>query len=409
MKKQNILSIILTFLSFTLGILDTAPSPKASTDLICHTNHASECYPSIFQPTEEFEVVRPDQALPPGLHVRMNLATGVKEARLNVPEPEEAHSDLVIIDEPKKPEEPERLGQRNQAVLQNQQPRVRPPRYDADEAATFHSSISTLNSSSANSENLLPTLTDLQELVHSQDWGLALTKDGKVTQFLVQLFKDVSSRLAIRSLSALLLATAIQNNPEALAAALAHFYSDEWPTGPLDAVFLALLHEQSPQFLIRTMFLLHALCQDRKQLAEFANSGGVHLLLKVLDSENAGQDDKDKLRGKIANFIVDYRDQLDEVALAENTRIAAGLSGNIQKSSKDEDDWEIVEDPQISVKNGAIEFTSKTWESLLREYSSAFETCIERFSSNYKNHDGIGALDSVMDAHEAVRKRIQKL
>lgn len=73
-------------------------SPKASTDLICHTAHASECYPKIFQPTEQFKTVHDDQELPPGLHVRLNLQTGVKEARLNVPEgDEDEHSAVAIV------------------------------------------------------------------------------------------------------------------------------------------------------------------------------------------------------------------------------------------------------------------------------------------------------------------------
>lgn len=409
MAKQNILSFILTFLSFAFGLLDTAPSPKASTDLICHTNHASECYPSIFQPTEEFQVVRDDQALPPGLHVRMNLASGVKEARLNVPEPENAHSDLVIIDEAEKADEhPESPRHHAQALLNDEAPRVRPPRFDADEAATFHKSISALKSSSADSEDLVPALTDLQELVHSQDWGLALTKDGHVTRLIVQTFKDVSSKLAIRSLSALLLATAIQNNPEALSAALAHFYKDEWPTGPLDAVFLALLHESSPQFLIRTVFLLHALCQDPKQLAEFANLGGMPLLLRVLNSDGAGQDDKDKLRGKIANFIVDYLDQLDNLALGIDITAAAQSQKEANRPSENQDDWEIVADPNKSASNGKKEFDDNAWKPLLQEYGSAFQKCIEKFSSNYKNHDGIGALDSIMNAYETTKKRMER-
>ncbi|KAL8823229.1 MAG: hypothetical protein Q9191_006053 [Dirinaria sp. TL-2023a] len=409
MAKQNILSVIITYLSLAFGLLDTAPSPKASTDLICHTNHASECYPSIFQPAEKFQVVHDDQALPPGLHVRMNLATGVKEARLNVPEPESGHSDLVIIDEPEEPEAPPGPPTHHgQAVFSGRAPRVRPPRFDADEAATFHRSITALKSASVNSEELVPALTDLQELVHSQDWGLALTKDSHLTRFLVQIFRDVSSKLAIRSLSALLLATAIQNNPEALSAALAHFYKDEWPTSPLDAVFLALLHESSPQFLIRTMFLLHALCQDPKQLAQFANSGGMPLLLTLLNADDAGQDDKDKLRGKIANFVVDYLDQLDHLAMKTDIGDGAHSRGEAKKPSEYQDDWELVADPEKTALNGHKDLDQDAWKPLLQEYCSAFQKCIERFSSNYKNHDGIAALDSIMDAYEKTRKRMER-
>ncbi len=60
-------------------------SPATATDIICHTSDPADCYPRVFQPTENFQVVRDDQDLPPGLHIRLNLNTGLKEARLNIP------------------------------------------------------------------------------------------------------------------------------------------------------------------------------------------------------------------------------------------------------------------------------------------------------------------------------------
>lgn len=36
----------------------------------------------VFQPTAEWQTIQPGQGIPPGLHVRMNLQTGQKEAKL---------------------------------------------------------------------------------------------------------------------------------------------------------------------------------------------------------------------------------------------------------------------------------------------------------------------------------------
>ncbi|KAI4248982.1 MAG: hypothetical protein L6R42_009126, partial [Xanthoria sp. 1 TBL-2021] len=98
--RSNFITCLLTLSTFHSARAAT-PSPKAESNLICHTNHASECYPQIFQPTEKFQTVHDDQNLPPGLHVRMNLATGIKEARLNIPEPDRDidSSSLTIIDD----------------------------------------------------------------------------------------------------------------------------------------------------------------------------------------------------------------------------------------------------------------------------------------------------------------------
>lgn len=41
-----------------------------------------DCYPQIFVPTNEWQQIRPGQDIPPGLHVRLNVDTLVREAKL---------------------------------------------------------------------------------------------------------------------------------------------------------------------------------------------------------------------------------------------------------------------------------------------------------------------------------------
>lgn len=331
----------------------------------------------------------------------MNLATGVKEARLNVPEPETAHSDLVIIDEPEL--------YHDQAVLEETPPRVRPPRFDADEAALFHHGLSTLRSSSTDDEGLVPALSDLQELCHSQDWGIALTKDGAATRFLVQILQDVSGKLAIRSLSALLFATAIQNNPEALSAALSHLYYDEGPKGPLDAVMLALLHDQCPQLLTRVVFLLSALCQDPRQLARFANAGGLEILLRVFDVEHVGQDERDKLRGKIANFVVDHIDQLNDVTVAvEEEKGAETLMEEKGRNhyQKDDGDWVVVDHLEAFPEAKANTFNRRAFRKALIDWDDALGKGIERLRASNQNSES-AALDSFVKAYSATGRSLK--
>lgn len=409
--KFNALSFLLTLLTLlgnfpnTSPFPDSRPSPKASTELICHTNHASECYPSVFQPTTKFQVLHDDQSIPPGLHVRMNLATGVKEARLNVPEPEAAHSDLVIVDEPEM--------HHDQTVLEEPKPpRVRPPRFDADEAAQFHHGMSRLKSSSANDEDIAPTLSDLQELCHSQDWGVALTKDGVATRFLVQVLQDISAKLAIRSLSALLLATAIQNNPEALSAALSHFYDDEWPNSPLDAVILALLHEESPQMLTRIVFLLSALCQDPKQLAAFADADGLRILLTVFDVEHAGQDERDKLRGKIANFMLDHLDRLETVIPEIGDKRAAEAPVKKEESmhsQEDDSQWVVVDNLHEMPMSEVIDdnLSKRAWEMMLGKWRDDLGEAIAIYDRGQQD-TGSTTYGSLSDAYAALKKRLEE-
>ncbi|KAL8987789.1 MAG: hypothetical protein Q9169_008651, partial [Polycauliona sp. 2 TL-2023] len=292
------------------------PSPKAATELICHTNHASECYPQIFQPTEKFQTVRDDQNLPPGLHVRINLATGVKEARLNIPEPDEDvdSSSLTIIDDSdligyrdsEEEEEAERPSEHLQQDNSRQQPFV-PPQYDVAES-TLYSDISSeiKNHASQDQDDLLPALSNLEDLAHSYHWGLSLAQDSQLMHKLFQLLLPSNLSLEVRSLATLVFGTAIHNNQAALTVALSHFYNDEWPEGPLEAVIMALLHEQSPLLLNRMMFLLSSLCQDQTQLQAFLDAGGVELLIKTYTADPTAVDDRDRLRNKVTHFLLDH-------------------------------------------------------------------------------------------------------
>ena len=51
---------------------------KAVNDINEHDEEDLE----VFQPTADWQAIKPGQGIPPGLHVRMNLQSGVKEAKL---------------------------------------------------------------------------------------------------------------------------------------------------------------------------------------------------------------------------------------------------------------------------------------------------------------------------------------
>ena len=297
-----------------------ASSPPASTDLICHTAHASECYPAIFQPTEHFQRIHDDQSIPPGLHVRMNLATGLKEARLNVPEPPGTpHADLVIIDDlPRRPsiEEDESVAEISELQDQSnpdtgyERGPYFPAAFDAEESSIFSSSIATLHATTtALSVTDLPALSDLQDLAHSIHWGAALARDAVVSQRLVSAIDPVTGASSeVRSAATLLLGTAIHSNPDALGALLSHSYSPDARMDPLINVLAALRDQEQYDMTLktRTVFLLSQLCQNTEQLGIFVHSDGLILLLDHFEPENLTLDDgKDKFRAKAANFIYD--------------------------------------------------------------------------------------------------------
>ncbi|KAL9585660.1 MAG: hypothetical protein Q9212_001397 [Teloschistes hypoglaucus] len=255
-------------------------------------------------------MVHDDQHLPPGLHVRMNLATGVKEARLNVPESDDRarSSALTVVQDPELPvvglTRSKKVSVDHPAI--NLQQPLGHWNVDVAESTLFTDSVTEVRDLGIEDvDMLLSALANLEDLSHSYHWGHTLAKDGSLIRKLYQLLSSVESSFELRSLAALVLGTAIHNNEAALAVSLTYFYNDEWPDGPMEAVTLALLNEQSPMVLSRMMFLLSSLCQDKRQLKRFLRADGVQTLIRVLDAESAGKDAKDKVRTKVTNFVLD--------------------------------------------------------------------------------------------------------
>lgn len=398
---------LVTFLSFFAKALQ--PSPQASTDLICHTNHASECYSRIFQPTNSFQTVHDDQSLPPGLHIRMNLATGVKEAKLNEPDPEELEngSGLTIIDEVSD-QPPSLHGQSNP-----QQTVFISSSYDVSEGDLFSSSVSKIKSSSSPD---LEDVSKLQDLVHSSHWGLAMAKDSFLCHAIYRFLSPSTSVSAssedLRSAAALLLATAIHNNPPALTATLSHFYNDEWPNGPLEAVLLALAHEELSTMLSRMVFLLSGLCRHEAQMQRFLNSGGLEILAEVFDADKVGTDRRDRLRGKIANFLLDHFLQSDEVPRGSSVDKVdeTSIESEAESHFDNEDPWVIFnendKDEEIRKKQD-FPTKSKSLAQHLKPWYSLFENSSLRLGDKSETHpEANRALESIKEVLILLKEKL---
>ena len=194
--------------------INPKPSPKASTDLICPNDNPSDCYPVLFQPTIRFQKIRPDQSLPPGLHVRLNIQTGEKEARLNVPEEKDIGEEAVVVIDavPHKPEtvalgvveEEAPLQLRLQDALKQEKharpytpPRPSSP-VDPDEVVLYDAAISIIKQKSSvdtytdavHDGDILSALETLTELAHSLDWGLTLCRDAEFSPDAIGLHRD---------------------------------------------------------------------------------------------------------------------------------------------------------------------------------------------------------------------------
>lgn len=409
-----------TTLLFLFGVRASFSSPRATADLICHTNHASECYPRTFQPTTYFQRVHDDQDLPAGLHIRVNLETGKKEAKLNNASSDDNTKamDLAVAvqdnDDSADNEKPP-LKYRDQIVLQtDDHGSIRPPLADSGEGASFTFSQDTLKNTSATSDPdvLLPALEILEDLSHDIYWGYSLTKDAGSVYKLIELLRLNVSDTRIKAGAALVFGTAIQNNPAALSAALKHCYNDELPTGPMEAVIMALLHEQLPQLLGRFMYLLSALCQDQKQLQHFMNADGMNILLKLFDAEHAGEDGKDRVRLKVANFVLDHFLQPDiPKALIEEETHKSAMENEVLTELENEDPWILTDVPKgvpIRAQKEDPKTKDKKLVQVLRTWCRLFNSTIGRWSDHESEERASTAMSDLKGAYTALEQKLKE-
>ncbi|KAL7788650.1 hypothetical protein V8C37DRAFT_388086 [Trichoderma ceciliae] len=207
------------------------PSAKADSEkpnIICHTSNPAECYPRVFKPTDEFQTVRDDQELPNGLHVRLNIWTGVKEAKINVPdeinpalEGLPVDQAVVFVDQ----EQPESIQVPKGAPKYDSIGKVKEPAQGGEaqvEAIAFAETFKMLKSGVIPSdEEFDHGLEGLEELSHDIYYGLKITEDVDVVKALFCLMgtRDDHVSLGVTSRgqqAAAILAGALSNNPSAL-------------------------------------------------------------------------------------------------------------------------------------------------------------------------------------------------
>ncbi|KAI9788437.1 MAG: hypothetical protein M1816_006873 [Peltula sp. TS41687] len=315
---MRILSSLALLLSTTTSALDQAlPSPSTSSDsLICHS---SECYPRVFNPTPDFQLVHEDQQLPPGLHIRLNLQTGQREARLNIPldkdgdDSNKGHDLAVVADITEETNEPngetesrgstksmvEKSGQKPPAYSNHG--RIMPPADEAD-SAVFRSSVALILSVSASpaDEEHLRALEDLEELAHEMYYGVEIAKNTPLVRTLLRHAGNNADDEAIRALSILVLGSAVQNNPSAL-----EKIQQGRPDMMDDVMRLLESGATTAKVQERLIFLLGHLVKGHGQRRRFVQLRGMERLLEMFDSENAGADGRDGVRRRCALFVTD--------------------------------------------------------------------------------------------------------
>ncbi|KAK0703616.1 hypothetical protein B0T26DRAFT_658900 [Lasiosphaeria miniovina] len=310
-----------------------SPSPSAgsSAELICHTDNAAECYPKVFQPTDEFQLVRADQDLPSGLHVRLNVWTGEKEAKINVPD-EEAAADqrAVVVVDPESQEEQQQQAPRIPANAPAYDPMGKikePPKQAPSEdssSSVFSQSLAVLKKGL----DVDSALEALEDISHDIYYGLKIAEDYDTVRRLVCLATatadnnkaDADDATTTRNrrarLAALAISSAVQNNPKALSEIEKHWVNlkKEQCAGAASAlgsaVFRVMEPRSDPAVAKARVAAVSGLLKNDAIRREFLAGGGMDLLLEVLAAGGSSEAaaaavDWEPVQRKVALLLLD--------------------------------------------------------------------------------------------------------
>ncbi|KAF8473892.1 hypothetical protein BDZ91DRAFT_712779 [Kalaharituber pfeilii] len=299
----------------------TIAASNPDSDIICH---GTTCYPRVFIPTEEFQIIHPDQEIPPGLHIRLNIDTGVREGKINVPgEGEEyegtpvelpgggGQGGLVIVGKEDAPAPSTDPSSSYKATIKADADSgdradgfgaVKPPITAPAEEFTFTDSISILlSASSYDTASLNQALDTLENLVHESYWGLKLAIPENVNALLGLILK--STIPSVRSSSALVLGSALSNNPKALKAAITPLEGEE-DVKLIETLLVSLKHEKDDSARARIMYALSQSIKSVQTYEDFVRIKGVDVL-RELWNEVGGRGDRGEFWGKVSTFVED--------------------------------------------------------------------------------------------------------
>lgn len=217
------LILFLTFALLTVG----GSATEQDQDLICSSENPKDCYPKVFQATDEFQVIREGQEIPHGLHVRLDVTTGKKEAKLNDPNEEipaleglPVDSSMVIVESEEGSEDI--LSVPKGAPAYEPVGKIKAPQ---TENQAFYDSLTVLKTLSLNDRPVDAALSILKDIAHDIYYGLKVAEDPNAVKELLcmmssqDLFaKDFDDEAVTQAGdAAYIIGSALQNNQKALA------------------------------------------------------------------------------------------------------------------------------------------------------------------------------------------------
>ncbi|CAN3359848.1 nucleotide exchange factor Sil1p [Diutina catenulata] len=226
----------------------------------------NDCYPQIFVPTEEWQEIRPGQDIPPGLHVRLNVDTLKKEAKLLDEDEDEGHAN--VYNNAKK-------HQMSAAMAM----------YTPKTHAAIDSWDAAVDEILADGDRVAPALELLAELAHDIEYGDKLTRNPQAFLKLSQLAKrDLEHQDSVYRL----MASSLRNNPDAIDNAASSPHTPE-----MVAQMLADLKTSDDTTQKRILGVVAPLTKNKRELVEYypwLGDGARQRLFNALEDDKRSDD-----------------------------------------------------------------------------------------------------------------------
>ncbi|KAK9480645.1 hypothetical protein V1514DRAFT_340700 [Lipomyces japonicus] len=292
MRLQLLLIVCTALASYNACALQ---SESDTEKVICPHGPAGECYSKVFQPSGEWENVRLGQEITAGLHVRMNLETGEREAKLLSPDDaiENAGVQVVLV-ENGSPITSHDGESGNVPYSHKPNPYLTQAEHvEFGDNLAYVLSHTKIKTEIGNHDGtLVAALQNLEELAHEIDFGLALAEPA-VANKLMTLAESHDNAL-VRSLAARVIGSALRNNGPALSVAMP-------VTNLVSRLVDALSTEADRGTRLRLMFALSSAVHGRSGQTQFYNRHGGEVLRRHFDADPADQE----FMARCATFVED--------------------------------------------------------------------------------------------------------
>ncbi|EGW33868.1 uncharacterized protein SPAPADRAFT_59237 [Spathaspora passalidarum NRRL Y-27907] len=280
MKSTWLLSLALYLTAST-----TAAALNNRQSLICQNpNDPLDCYPRIFQPSWEWQTIKPGQDIPPGLHVRLNIDTLQREAKLMDPnensESKEQQAGVVVV-ESEEEVPPSKQEQLIQEAIRKHKSSGR-SKVNVHDLNNFDAAMEEAGQFDVGKdvERFKLALDTLEDLSHDIEFGVRITRDGPTTKNLIKVataYQDTDVTDQIYRI----IGASLRNNPEAIRNLL----------DDVDDVYIRdlfkQLHDSKDVIQKRVLGIIQALAQDSsfaKQYFTFDHSYGLDDIVDIFPS-----------------------------------------------------------------------------------------------------------------------------